>query len=125
MADISVFNVSGGANDAMLTSGITAGAVSQTVPHSGKDQRLALRVVNNNAAHEAVVRVSAGSGPRAALGSMSVTVDAMNTAYIPLFDSARFKDLSTGDITVELVDAAGVALESAELANVQIEAVQM
>ena len=125
MADVSVFNVSGGVNDSKTTSTITAGAVSQTVPHSGKDSRLALRVVNGNAAHEAVVRVAAGDGPRAALGNMSVTVDALKTAYIALFDTARLKDLSTGDITISLVDSAGAALESAELAEVQIEAVQL
>ncbi|MGI5849661.1 MAG: hypothetical protein ACOX8Q_06320 [Christensenellales bacterium] len=126
MADVSIFDVSGGGNDAKATALLTAGAAAQTVPCAyGKDQRLALRVKNGNELKKAVVCVAAGSGPRAALGAMSVTVNEGETAYIALFDTARYKDLSTNGITVTLVDAAGDALEAAELAAVQIEAVQL
>lgn len=125
MAYISVFNISRGAGDAKSAAEIVSCAASQSVPQSGKDARLALRIANKNESGSAVVKVAAGDGPRAALGSMRVAVAAMSTAYIPLFDSARFKDLSTGDITVTLEGTDGDALAAAELANVQIEAVQM
>ncbi len=126
MADVSIFSVKGGKSDAELTASITAGDVSQTVPcENGKDQRLVLRVQNANAEHEAVVCVGSGDGPRSALGDMSVNVPAVSTAYIALFDTARYKNLSSDDISVTLVDSEGVALESGELANVQIEAVQL
>ena len=123
MADLSVFNVSGGGNSIIATALITAAAASQTVPHSGRDQRLALRVADGNVT-AVVVKVVAGKGPRAVLGDMKVTVAAGETAYIALFDTARYKDLSTGDITVALTNESGDALTT-ELENIQIEAVQL
>ncbi len=123
MADLSVFNVSGGVNDTIAAASIVAAVASQTVPHSGKDSRLALRVVNGNGT-DIVVSVSAADGPRAALGDMEVTVAAESTTYIALFDSARYKDIATGDITVELLDTNKDPLTT-ELASVQIEAVQL
>lgn len=120
---VKVFNISGGSNRIFAAADINAAADTQTVPHSGKDQRLALRVANGSASPVNVV-VTAGSGPRAALGNMSVSVAANSTAYIALFDTARFKNLSTGDITVNLTDGTGAVLGTA-LASVQIEAVQM
>jgi hypothetical protein len=122
MADVSVFSVSGGGNAAMATTGIVAAAAAQTVP-VGKDSRLALRVVNGGAA-AAVVRVVPGSGPRAALGNMDVTVAAGATAYIALFDTARYK--SGNVINVALVaDANGTALGETALGAISIEAVQL
>lgn len=123
MADMSVFNISGGGSCSIAAAEITAAAAAQTVPHSGKDRRLALRVTNGNAA-AVVVKAAAGGGPRAALGDMNVTVGAGETAYIALFDTARYKNLSTGDIDVALTDESGAALTT-ELENVQIEAVQL
>jgi len=126
MADVSIFDVNGGGNDSKLTANITAGEVAQTAPcENGKDQRLVLRVQNDNAAHEAVACIALGDGVRSGLGDLSVTVAAVSTAYIALFDTARYKDLSSNDISVTLVDDGGVALEAGELANVQIEAVQL
>ena len=121
MADLSVFSVSGGGNDAIVTAEIIAAAETQTVP-AGKDSRLALRVANANAT-AAVVRVAAGDGPRAALGNMDVSVAANATAYIALFDTARYKSGST--ISVSLVDSEGTALGETALGNVSIEAVQL
>ena len=126
MADVTIFDVNGGGNDAELTASITVGAVSQEVPcENGKDSRLVLRVQNDNAANEAVVCIASGDGVRSGLGDLSVEVAAVSTAYIALFDTARYKDLSGDDISITLVDDAGVALESGELANVVIEAVQL
>lgn len=121
MADVSVFSVSGGGYDAETTASIVAAAASQTVP-VGKDSRLALRVANGSEA-AAVVSVAAGSGPRAPLGDMDVTVAAGETAYIALFDTARYK--TAGAITVALVDSEGTALGETPLGNISIEAVQL
>ena len=126
MADVTVFDLSGGAAyDSGTTSGITTGAAAQTVPcENGKEARLALRIQNGN--EEAVVAtVAAGDGVRASLGDYSQTVAAGETAYIALCDSARFKVLADNDVDVALTDSAGGALDSGVLANVQIEAVQL
>jgi len=47
------------------------------------------------------------------------------TAYIPLFDTARFKKMSTGTVEVRLVDEDGDALDTQALLGIAIEAVQM
>lgn len=125
MADISVFRISGGVSDIKETSEITAAAASQTVPQTGKDSRLALRVANGNSAGITVKIVASGGGPRAALGDMNVAVPAISTEYIALFDTARYKDLSTGDIAVDITAANGGTLTAEQLAAVKIEAVQM
>lgn len=125
MADISIFKISGGVSDSKTTSGITSGAASQTIPHSGKDSRLALRVANGNESQEAVVCIEAADGPRAALGDMKVTVEAGKTVYIALFDTARYKDLTTGKITVDITGVSGSTLTEQQLTAVRIEAVQM
>lgn len=121
MANVSVFSVSGGGYDTAATANIATAAALQTVP-AGKDSRLALRVVNAGET-AAVVRVAAGAGPRAALGNMDVTVGAGETAYIALFDTARYK---TGNaVSVALVDGTGTALGTEALADIGIEAVQL
>lgn len=124
MANVSVFYVKNGGSATLETALLTLGAVSQTVPHTGRDQRLALRVANGNAAHEAVVCVKSADGVRGALPDMNVTVAAGCTSYIALFDTARYKDRG-GNITVTLLDANGAALAAEELAAVKIEAVQL
>lgn len=125
MADVTIFNVSGGSIDSAATSGISAGAAAQTVPCSGKDSRLALRVQNGDDTATAYVKIAAGDGVRAALGDLTVAVAAGDTAYIPLFDTARFKVLSDNDIDVVLVDSEGDALAGDVLSDIQIEAVQL
>jgi hypothetical protein len=122
MANVSVFSVSGGGYDTATTAEIAAAAATQTVP-CGKDSRLALRVDNGNETAAAVVSVAAGSGPRAPLGNMDIMVEAGKTAYIALFDTARYK--TGGAITVALVDAEGVPLGAAALEDIRIEAVQL
>ncbi|MDD5018227.1 MAG: hypothetical protein PHO15_09035 [Eubacteriales bacterium] len=126
MADVTVFDLTGGAAyDSETTSGITTGAAAQTVPcENGRDQRLALRIQNGD--DEAVIAtVAAGDGVRSSLGEYALTVAAGETAYIALFDTARYKALADNDIDVTLTDSEGGALESGELLNVQIEAVQL
>jgi hypothetical protein len=126
MANVTIFNVSGGNADSAATAGISAGAVVQTVPCGhGKDSRLALRVQNGDETTGAYVKIAAGDGVRKSLGEMDVAVDTGETAYIPLFDTARFKALDDNAITVSLVDASGDPLIGDVLANIQIEAVQL
>lgn len=126
MADITIFNVCGGSVDSAATSGISAGAAAQTVPCGhGKDSRLALRVQNGDAAATAYVKIAAGDGVRASLGDLTVAVAAGDTAYIPLFDTARFKALAGNTVGVALVDSDGEALVADVLSDIQIEAVQL
>jgi DICT domain-containing protein len=113
MANVSVFDVSGGSVCKMVNSAV------------GKDGRMALRVSNGNAATAVAVCLKKGDGPRAVLGDKSVTINAVQTAYIALYDTARFKRFSDGAVAVELTAADGSVLTVDELANIAIEAVQL
>lgn len=121
MANVTVFDISGGKACAIPAADIAAAQEAQTVP-VGKDSRLALRVANDN--EEAViVRIKAGDGPRAPLGDNDVTVAANAAAYIALYDTARYK--SGGVVTVHLMADKDRPLGATERANVNIEAVQL
>ena len=124
MENVSVFDIGGGKAVAIATDDVVVAAAEQAVP-CRKDARLSLRVCNANAAAAAVVRLKAGSGPCAVLGDRDVTVGAGETAYIALFDTARFKQLSTGTVTVQLVDEDGDPLGAQALESIVIEEVQM
>jgi hypothetical protein len=91
----------------------------------GKDGRMALRVNNGNTATAIAVCLKKGDGPRAVLGDKTVTINAAQTAYIALYDTARFKRFSDGAVAVELTAVGGGALTMDELANIDIEAVQL
>ena len=136
MADVTKFSISGGVVNVVAAGDIEAAAAEQTVT-TGKDSRLALRVENGNA-EGVTVRLMAGEGPRAPLGDNDVAVAAESTAYIALYDTARYmskteemadgKVKTVGRITVALMDGVGeaaVSLEGAALAAVKIEAVQL
>lgn len=124
MANVSLFDVSGGSACLILHSAIQPAAAAQTVI-AGKDSRLALRVSNGNAATAVAVRLIAGDGPRAVLQNKTVTVNAAQTAYIALFDTARFKRFLDGAVAVEMTASSGAALTAQELSAVAIEAVQL
>jgi hypothetical protein len=124
MANVTVFDISGGVVTVKTTSSIAAAATTQTVP-VGKDNRLALRVANGNAT-AVTVRLKSGDGPRAPLGDNDVVVAANSTAYIALYDTARYK--SGGVVTVALMQGTGdtaTALGETERGEVQIEAAQL
>lgn len=121
MANVTVFDISGGKICAIPAEEIAAAQEVQTVT-VGKDSRLALRVANGNAA-AVIVRIKAGDGPRAPLGDNDVTVAANAAAYIALYDTARYK--SGGAVTVHLMADEETPLGAAERANVSIEAVQL
>ena len=134
MADVIKFNISGG-TAAVAATAAGAAAAEQTVV-TGKDNRLALRVENGNAS-AITVRIKAGEGPRAPLGNNDVVVAAESTAYIALYDTARYitktevvadgRVKTVGKITVALMDVGETAapLEVAALAAVKIEAAQL
>ncbi len=124
MANISLFDVSGGSVSKMVQTDIQPASAAQTVP-KGKDGRMALRISNGNAAKAVAVCLKAGDGPRAVLGDKTVTVNAAQTAYIALCDTARFKRFSDGAVAVELTAMGGGVLTLDELANIAIEAVQL
>ena len=121
LTNVTKFNISGGVSHVVETSAIAAAAAQQAVP-AGKDSRLALRVANGGEA-ALTMRMTAGGGPRAPLGDYDVAVAAESTAYIALFDTARYK--SGGSIAVQLLDADKEALGAQALAGVSIEAVQL
>ena len=134
MADVIKFNISGG-TAAVAPTAAGAAAAEQTVV-TGKDNRLALRVENGNAS-AITVCIKAGEGPRAPLGDNDVVVAAESTAYIALYDTARYmtkteeaadgRVKTVGKITVALMDVGETVapLEGAALAAVKIEAVQL
>ncbi|NLT98957.1 MAG: hypothetical protein GXW96_12515 [Christensenellaceae bacterium] len=121
MANVTVFDISGGRACAISAEDITAAQEVQTVP-VGKDSRLALRVANGNAA-AVIVRIKAGDGPRAPLGDYDVTVGGGAAAYIALYDTARYK--SGGVVTVHLMADEDTPLGAEQRVNVSIEAVQL
>jgi len=121
MANVTVFDISGGRACAIPAADIAAAQEVQTVP-VGKDSRLALRVDNGNS-EEIIVRMKAGDGPRAPLGDYDVTVAANSAAYIALYDTARYK--SGGVVTVHLMADEDTPLGAEQRVNVSIEAVQL
>lgn len=124
MANVNIFDISDGKTCAVSASVVVRAAAIQTVP-PGKDARMALRVSNGNESTAVSVILKAGDGPRAVLGEKNVTIAAGHTAYIALFDSARFKRFSDGAMVVELKAAGGGTLTAQQLESVFIEAVQL
>lgn len=123
MSNVSVFDMNGG-RAALCPVGEVASAAAAQAVACRKDARLCLRVSNAGTA-DIVVRLKAGDGPRAVLGDKDVAVGADVTAYIPLFDTARFKRMDSGSVIIALADADGDALGAQALESVSIEAVQM
>jgi len=128
MADVTIIDVSGGSYASVTTSGIVASAGAGQIPcENGKDQRLAVWVKNGDdeSVKFTVQAPVSGGGVRASLGDLAVTIAAGDEALIPLYDTARFKVIADDHITFTLTDSADGALESGELANVTIVAVQL
>ncbi len=124
MANVSLFDVSGGSVCKIAHSTLSVAAAAQTVP-AGKDGRMVLRVSNGNETTAVEISLKAGDGPRAVLGDKTLTVNAAQTAYIALYDTARFKRFSDGAVAVELRAVGGSALTLDELANIAIEAAEL
>jgi len=128
MADVRVLNVSAGSAASVTTASIEAAAAAGTIPcEGGKDRRLAVWVKNGDdgSVKFTVKAPASGGGVRTALGDLAVTIAAGDETLIPLFDTARFKVMADNDIDYTLTDTSDGALESGELANVSIVAVQL
>lgn len=130
MADmiVSVLNVSGGSNVTADT--IAASAATGAVPCGGKDNKLAVLVMNGDDENIKVTikAPTSGGGVRSSLGDLPVEIAAGKKTLIPLFDTARYKVLSGADkdrILFTLTDAANGALEEGELANITVIGVQL
>ncbi len=80
---------------------LATGGASQTFVYDTTDEKTAV-VITNSGNSEADVTVKAGNGLRCAIGDLNVTVPAGETGIIGPLDSMRFKDLSTGKVTVEI-----------------------
>ncbi len=124
MANVSLFDISKGMPAILQTESMTPAAAVQQVPCK-KDSRLCLRVCNANEQEDVVVRLKAGGGPRCVLGDKDITVKAGEVAYIALWDTARYKDLASGNVSVDLVDGNGDALSEQLLLLITIEAAQL
>lgn len=79
---------------------VATGAATQTFKYDTEDEKTAIIISNSHASNAAAVTVKAGTGLRKAIGDLSVSVAAGKTAIIGPLDSMRFKDMSTGEVTV-------------------------
>lgn len=80
----------------------TTGAATQTIPCDTMDEKTAFIVSNTSATEDATVTVVAGDGIRSSIGDLTVTVPKSSEYIIGPLDSMRFKNLSDGNITVNI-----------------------
>ena len=98
MADITVNKA---VRDGVATCTLATGAATQTFVYDTQDEKTAI-VVTNTGSSAATVTVVAGNGIRSAIGDLVVTVQGGSTAIVGPLDSMRFKDLSTGKVTIKI-----------------------
>lgn len=98
MADI---NVNKATRDGYSKCTLFSGGASQQFVYDTTDEKTAV-VITNSGSGNATVTVKAGNGLRCAIGDLSVTVGAGETGIIGPLDSMRFKDLTTGKVTLEI-----------------------
>ena len=66
------------------------------------DEATAVIIANTDSSDVAEVTVKAGNGMRSSIGDLVVTVAAGDTVILGPLDSMRFKDMSTGQVTIEI-----------------------
>lgn len=125
---VSVIDVSGGSYVTADT--IAASEATGSIPCGGKDNRMAVLVINGDdeAVKVTINAPASGGGVRSSLGDLPVEIAAGKKTLIPLFDTARFKVLSgegKGSILFTLTDTLDGVLEAGELANVTIIGMQL
>jgi len=98
MADITVNKAT---RDGLTQCTLATGAASQTFVYDTADEKTAV-VITNSGSADAVVTVKAGNGLRCAIGDLEVSVPAGTTGLVGPLDSMRFKDLSTGKVTIKI-----------------------
>ena len=79
----------------------TNGVATQTIPCDTMDEKTAF-IVTNTSAEDATVTVVAGNGIRSSIGDLVITVPVSSEYIVGPLDSMRFKDLTTGNITVKI-----------------------
>ncbi|MBO7208429.1 MAG: hypothetical protein J6V58_01685 [Clostridia bacterium] len=81
---------------------VEAGTGVQTFDYNTIDESTAIIITNTNVSEAAEVTVKAGNGMRSSIGDLVVTVAAGDTVILGPLDSMRFKDMSTGQVTIEI-----------------------
>ena len=98
MADIKVNKAT---RDGFTQCTLATGAASQTFVFDTQDEKTAV-VITNSGSSSATVTVKAGTGLRSAIGDLTVSVPADTTGIVGPFDSMRFKDMTTGKVTIQI-----------------------
>ncbi|MBQ2753974.1 MAG: hypothetical protein IJA19_01590 [Clostridia bacterium] len=81
---------------------LEAGSQTQAFDYNTVDEKTAVIISNTHASDVSEVTVKAGNGMRSSIGDLVVTVNAGETVVLGPLDSMRFKDLTTGQITIEI-----------------------
>ncbi len=81
---------------------IEGGSAVQSFDYNTVDEKTAIIIANTHDSEAAEVTVKAGNGMRSSIGDLVVTVNAGNTVVLGPLDSMRFKDLTTGHVTIEI-----------------------
>lgn len=88
--------------DSAVVCSIATGTTTQNFDYSAIDEKTAIIIANTNATAAATVTVVAGNGLRSSIGDLVTTVNAGETVILGPLDSMRFKDLSTGLVTIKI-----------------------
>lgn len=78
------------------------GVQEQTIALDKMDEKTAFIVTNISWEEDAIVTVVAGNGIRSSIGDLVVNVHAGEEYIIGPLDSMRFKDMTTGNVTVRI-----------------------
>jgi hypothetical protein len=107
MADINVLQAK---RDAMPTAGtltVLGAGVPSTIPWNGVDECMCLYI--QTTAAPSTITINKGTGIRSSIGNLVFTT-AASKVYCIVLDSMRFKDMSTGKVTITSTVADSVAL---------------
>jgi len=109
MADINVLQ---GKRDALPTAGTLTTLTANTdfdIPwDTGVDEKMAL-LIQTQATTAPTVTVKKGTGIRSSIGDLTLSC-ATSKLYCVVLDSMRFKNMTTGKITIRSTQADSVAL---------------
>ena len=98
MADLTVNKA---VRDGAVQCTTASGAATQTFMYDTEDEKTAV-IIENSGSAAASVTVKAGDGLRSSIGDLTISVEAGKTAVIGPLDSMRFKNMSTGKVTVAI-----------------------
>ena len=98
MADIKVNKAT---RDGFSQCTLATGTASQQFVYDTTDEKTAV-IITNSGSSAAAVTVKAGTGLRCAIGDLTISVPANSTGIVGPLDSMRFKDMTTGKVTIEI-----------------------